>query len=215
MPALALQKGSRRLAIAFLLVATSSATAVAQRRQPANFPTPTAPLPAEDLTVRREAANNGKRVRYQLPDSTWHEALVYEIKRDRVYLAAPGATVSRAYSPGQIIRFIADGETYSALPQGFARELFNAGGYTLLEFQKSDNPSAFLSWTTQQLLLRVKNELPRRLPTARRKFNKAMLAVVGENLELAQKLRRNEFQAWPDAADILTAYVLTKKSLPK
>jgi hypothetical protein len=153
--------------------------------------------------------------RYQLPDSTWHEAMVYEIKRDRVYLASPGATVSQAYSPGQIIRFTANGETYSALPQGFARELFNAGSYTLFEFQKSENPSAFLGWTTQQQLLRVKNELPRRLPTGRRKFNKAMLAVVGDNPELARQLHRNEFRAWPDAADILTTHVLAKKNSPQ
>lgn len=210
MPASATRMVSWRLVMVFLLITTSAATAVAQRRQPANFPTPTTPLPPDDLTVRREGAGNGTMGRYQLPDSTWHEALVYEIKRDRVYLAAPRAHVSQAYSPGQIIRFTADGETYSALPQGFARELFNAGGYTLFDFQKSNDPSAFLGWTTQQLLLRVNKELPRRLPTGRRKFNKAMLAIVGNNPELARQLRSNEFRAWPDAADILTTYVLSR-----
>jgi hypothetical protein len=199
-----------------LLLATASATmAVAQRRQPANFPTPTTPLPPDDLTVRWEGVGSGTIGRYQLPDSTWHEALVYEIKRDRVYMSTAGASVSRAYSPGQIVRFTADGETYSALPQGFARELFNAGSYTLFAFQKSNDPSAFLGWTTQQLLLRVNNELPRRLPTGRRKFNKAMLAVVGDNPELARQLRSNEFRAWSDAADILTTYVLSKQPARK
>jgi hypothetical protein len=212
MLASALPTCGRRLAIVFLLIIISVATAAAQRRQPANFPTPTTPLPPEDLTVRREGASYRTMGRYQLPDSTWHEALVYDIKRDRVYLAAPGTNVSQAYSPGQIIRFTADGEMYSALPQGFARELFNAGGYALFEFQKSNDPSAFLGWMTQQLLLRVNNQLPRRLPTGRRKFNKAMLAVVGENAELARQLRQNSFRAWPDAADILTTYVLAKAS---
>lgn len=215
MLASARQVGDWWLVLVFWLVITSATTAVAQRRRPANFPTPTTPLPPEDLTVRREGAGTGTSGRYQLSDSTWHEAVVYEIKRDRVYLAASGNAISQAYSPGQIIRFTTDGETYSALPQGFARELFNAGGYTLFEFQKSTDPPALLAWTTQQLLLRVRKELPRRLPTGRRKFNKAMLAVVGDNPELARQLRSNEFQAWPDAADILTRYVLAKKSLPK
>ncbi|WP_143434785.1 hypothetical protein [Hymenobacter roseosalivarius] len=201
--------------LVFLLITASAATAIAQRRQPANFLIPTTPLPPNDLTVRREGADNGTGGRYQLPDSTWHEALVYEIKRDRVHLGTVGTGVSRAYSPEQIIRFTADSEIYSALPQGFARELFNAGGYTLFDFQKSNNPSAFLGWTTQQLLLRVHTELPRRLPTGRRKFNKAMLAVVGDNPELARQLRSNKFRAWPDAADILTTYVLTQNGLSK
>lgn len=188
-------KLTRKLATLLFYSVLVVAPAVAQRRQPANFPTPTTPLPANDPTVRRENAATGAPGRYQLPNGTWHETLVYEIKRDRVYLSAPGATVSRAYSPGQIIRFTADGETYSAIAQGFAKELFNVSGYTLFEFQTSNNPSAFLGWTTQQLLLRVENELPRRLPTGRRKFNKVMLAVVGDNPELARQLRSNKFRA--------------------
>lgn len=201
--------------------------AVAQRRQPANFPTPTTQLPAHDPTIRRENAATGAPGRYQLPDGTWHEAMVYDWKPDRVYMAEAGKSVSVAVSPEQIKRFTTRGETYASVAgfrlrrrqrlvrPAFARELFAAGGYTLFQYEAPDQ-SFWSRLFSQHLLLRIHNESIVVLPTKLRPFTQHMLAIVGDDPALAAQLRSGKFRRpWQDAPAILTAYISYKSQLPK
>lgn len=207
--------------LAFLVGATTATTA--QRRQPASIVVPPQAMAVYDPGGKLQGATGGNPGRYQLPDGTWHETLVYEIKPDRVYLGEAGKGVSTAVFPEQITRFAVNGEVYGAVsgfrlkPGGrmvqpaFARQLFNAGGYTLLAYGEAEE-SFWIRLFGQRLLLRIGTEPIIVLPVRKKPFNRLMLTIVGDNPDLARQLRANKFQAWPDAANILTAYMLGKAS---
>jgi hypothetical protein len=217
---------TRKVVCLLFLSALSATTATAQRQQPASLVVPPKTMAVYDPAGKLQGAVGGTPGRYQLPDGTWHETLIYEIKPDRIYLGEAGKGISTAVFPEQITRFAVNGEVYGAVsgfrlkPGGrmiqpaFARQLFDAGGYTLLAYGEAEE-SFWVRLFGRRLLLRIGAEPILVLPTRTKSFNRLMLTIVGDNPDLARQLRANQFRAWPDAADILTTYVLTKKSLPK
>ena len=128
-----------------------------------------------------------------------------ELRTDRVYLIDPGTTTARAYLPGEVRRPVTPDETYGVVGRYFARELFAAGPFTLYRYENLESPPLLGAIDNKTWLRRGDRPLLK-LSGNRRRFNRQMLGVVGDNARLAAQLQANKFRR-RDVIDILQQYL--------
>ena len=163
------------------------------------------PLFPNEPAGLQHGAYHGQAVRYQDADKHWHDAQMNELRTDRVYLIDPGTTTARAYLPGEVRRLVTPDETYGVVGRYFARELFAAGPFTLYRYENLESPPV-LGAIDNKTWLRRGDQPLLKLSGNRRRFNRQMLGVVGDNARLAAQLQANKFRR-RDVIDILQQYL--------
>lgn len=210
-------RASLTVGTSLLLVLIGEATQA--QRKPAAFPPPT-PAPTEDPALHRGSGNPGS---YQGLDGTWHAVQIESWQNDRVYLSDAGSTF-KAYSPSELKRFVALGDTVVAVhevavrkrrfprrsrpqlvPAAFGRQLYRGGGFLLVDYDPV-RPASLTSALSSHLLLRHDQQAYQVLPTNKVKFNRLMLTLLGNDPELAPGLQANQYHLRRDAAQLLERY---------